>query len=180
MAANATIKCSNCWRSITLDMASCPFCGFVFGEGKIGAASLRMQRGEPPIDPGSAVVISRLKSGLLTGGGFALCLGVLDLLAAFIPFLGMLLFGAVAFASPFAWGWSLLAGRDAPWPIDRAYVPWALVAPFPLVGFVVGLVWPFGIRSWKQVLDAIGMRFALSLGGLVLLGFGAFMLQHSA
>jgi hypothetical protein len=139
-----------------------------------------MQRGEPAIEPANPVVASRLKSGLLTAGGFALFLGVLDLLAAFIPFLGLLLFAAVAFASPFAWGWTLIAGHDAPWPIDQAYVPWALVAPFPLVGLVVGLIWPFSIRSWTQVLNAIGMRFALSLGGLVLLGFGAFMLAYSA
>jgi hypothetical protein len=180
MAANATVRCSNCWRSIALDAANCPFCGFVFGEGKVGAAFQRMQRAEPAIEPANSVASSRLKSGLLTAGGFALCLGVLDLLAEFIPFLGLLFFGAVAFASPFAWGWTLLAGRDAPWPIDPAYVPWALVAPFPVVGFIVGLIWPLSMRSWTQVLNAAGMRFALSLGALVLLGVGAFMLTLPA
>jgi hypothetical protein len=180
MAANATIKCSNCWRSISLDMASCPFCGFIFGEGKVGAASLRMQRGEPPIERESPVIASRLNSGLLTAVGFALCLGVLNFLAEFTPFLGLLFFNAVALASPFAWGWSLLAGRGAPWPIDQAYVPWALVAPLPVVGFIVGLIWPLSTSSWTQVLNAVGMRFALSLGALVLLGFGAFMLSLSA
>lgn len=180
MAASATIRCSNCWRSIALDMASCPSCGFVFGEGEIGAASLRMQRGEPPIEPERPVIAPRLKSGLLTAGGFVLCLAVLNFLSEFTPFLGLLFFNALALASPFAWGWSLLAGRDAPWPIAQAYVPWAFAAPFPVVGFVVGLIWPLSTRSWTQVLNAVAMRFALSLGALVLLGVGAFMLSFSA
>lgn len=180
MAANATIRCSNCRRTIALDIASCPTCGFVFDKGEVGAASLRMQRGETPIEPESPVVASRLKSGLLTAGGFVLCLAVLNFLAEFTPFLGLLFFNALALASPFAWGWSLLAGRDAPWPVAQAYVPWALAAPFPVVGLAVGFVWPLRVRSWTQVLNAVAMRFALSLGALVLLGVGAFMLSLSA
>lgn len=180
MAAKASVRCSNCWRSIALDATSCSFCGFVFGEGKVGAALQRIQRGEPAIQPANPVVASRFKSGLLTAGGFVLCLGVLNLLSEFIPFLGLLFFNALVLASPFAWGWTLLGGRDAPWPIAQAYLPWAIAAPFPVVGLIVGLIWPLSIRSWTQVLNAIGMRFALSLGALVLLGLGAFVLTLPA
>jgi len=175
MAAAERVKCSNCWAAITLDAAACPHCGFVFGEGKIGAALQRTLKGEPAIEPTIPPVASRSKSGLLAAGGFAVCIGILAFAAMSVPLIGLLIYGALYWASPFSWGWALVAGVDAPWPVQQAYLPLAFAAPFPIVGLLVGFLWPFRIQSWAQVFNAIGMRFAISLGVLGVSGVGLFV-----
>lgn len=177
MATATPVRCSNCWAPIALDVAACAKCGFVFGEGKVGAALERTLKGEPASLPTIAPIASRSKSGLLAAGGFAVYVGILAFLAAWVPLVGLLIFGTLLFASPFSWGWQLIAGRHAPWPVQQAYLPLAFAAPFPIVGFLVGFLWPFRIQSWGQVLNAIGMRFALSLGALLLLGVGMIVLS---
>src|SRR6185295_15046125 len=139
------VVCSNCRAPITLDSAACPRCSFTFGTGQVGAEPERRRNGVAQVDPTYPAPVSRGKAGLLSAGGFAVCVSILVFLAYSTPIIGVLIYGALYFASPFAWGWSLLAGLDAPWPVQRSFLPLAFAAPFPVVGLIVGYVWPFPV-----------------------------------
>jgi hypothetical protein len=121
-------------------------------------------------------VVSRAKSGLWVAGGFALCVVVLALVASSVPILGFLIYGALYWSSPFTWAWALIAGIDAPWPVEQSRLLFVMAAPLPFVGLLIGYLWPLKIHSWKQVLHAIGMRFAISFPILGILGVAFFVL----
>ena len=112
----------------------------------------------------------RVKPSLLTAAGFGVFIGILAVVAMSTPILGVLIYGALYFASPFTWGWGFVAGLDAPWPVERSYLPLLFAAPFPVIGLLVGYLWPFRLESFKQAVRAIGMRFAISLIVLGVIG----------
>ena len=112
----------------------------------------------------------RTKASLLAAAGFTLFTAILAMVAMSTPIFGLLIYGALYFASPFTWGWALVAGLDAPWPVPHSYLPLAFAAPFPVVGLLVGLLWPFRFESPIQALRAIGVRFAVSLAVLGIIG----------
>jgi hypothetical protein len=63
----------------------------------------------------------RSKASLLAGAGFTLFTAILVIVAMSTPIFGLLIYGVLYFASPFTWGWGLVAGLDAPWPVPRSY-----------------------------------------------------------
>jgi hypothetical protein len=170
MASGGEVVCSNCGAPIALDTTVCPCCGFTFGKGQVGAALGGRRKESPPADLTPAPVLSRRNASLLAAGGFGLYVGILALVVVTTPVVGIMIYGALYFASPFTWGWGLIAGVDAPWPIDRTYLPLAFAAPYPIVGLLVGYAWPFPVRSFGQAARAIGMRFALSILVLGVIG----------
>jgi hypothetical protein len=106
----------------------------------------------------TGVPLPRVKSGLLTAAGFAVLVALLVVIGMSLPALSALVYGALYFTSPFTWGWGLFAGMDAPWPVEHKYLPLLFAAPFPLVGLIVGCLWPLPIASGR----IIGMRVAVS------------------
>jgi len=112
----------------------------------------------------------RIKASLVAAAGSLLFTAILAVVAMSTPIVGLLIYGVLYFASPFTWGWGLVAGLDAPWPVPRPYLPLAFAAPFPVVGLLVGFLWPFRFESPTQAVRAIGVRFAVSLAVLGIIG----------
>jgi hypothetical protein len=114
----------------------------------------------------TATPLPRLKSGLLTAAGFAVLVVLLVIAGMSLPAFSALIYGALYFTSPFTWIWGLLAGLDAPWPVEQEYLPALFAAPFPLVGLIIGYLWPLPEATGRT----IGMRVAIAF--LVLSAFG--------
>jgi hypothetical protein len=125
---------------------------------------------------GATDVQSRLKASLLTAAAFAGFTAILALSSDVVPFAWMVVVPAIYAASPFTWGWTLMSGLDAPWAVQRSLLPLAFLAPFPIVGFAVGYLWPFRYRSWWQVLRAAGLRFAVTFISLGCIGAAVLLL----
>jgi hypothetical protein len=176
MPASDPVVCSNCWGPITLDAQTCPHCGFIFGQGALGAEYQRRLMGEPSLSTPKTADTSRTRSSLLTAGGFVACIAVMVLVSNTVPLIGLLIFATLYWASPFTWVWALVAGLDAPWPVEKAYLLPALAVPYPIVGLLIGFLLPFPFQSSAQVLRAVGIRFVSSLALLALIGFAVFML----
>jgi hypothetical protein len=91
----------------------------------------------------------------MTAAGFAFFAVVL----AGIPPLAF----AVFFASPFTSVWVLVAGPQAPWPLPQAFLALLFIASFPVAGLLIGYAFPFQGESFKQIWNGVGMRLAIYL-----------------
>jgi len=125
---------------------------------------------------GATDVRSRSKASLLTAAAFAGFTAVVALLSDIVPFVWTVVLPAIYLASPSIWGSALVSGLDTPWPVQRSSLPLALLSPFPIIGFVVGYLWPFRYRSWWQVLRAAGLRFAVTFASLGCIGAAVLLL----
>jgi hypothetical protein len=148
------VHCAQCWTRIELDTAICPNCGFRFG---IDAPPERLARPKRAPAP-----LSRRRSALLTAGGFT----VFAALLAGVPPLAFALF----FTSPFTALWTWGAGSRASWPVPQEFLAVFFIASYPLAGFAVGYAFPFRAESFKQIWNGVGMRVAIYLIVMGILG----------
>jgi glucan phosphoethanolaminetransferase (alkaline phosphatase superfamily) len=113
------------------------------------------------------VALTRGKSSALTSVGFLAFMVASSIVLGLIPVVGVLVGAAMYFGSPFTW---LIFSMGETSEITDSTVILGIYAPYPIVGAILGLLWPLKGTKRKRLIRQVFVRFIIFF--LVLLGVG--------
>ena len=99
---------------------------------------------------------NRAKSALMMGAAFLVLFWISLMVASVIPVVGALVQAAVFFGSPFTWALAASGQLKGAHPYLLGF---AIAAPYPLMGLIIGYAWPgnfpesgeFSEQSWLDL-----------------------------